>query len=401
MDEINLNKKEILNIILNAKNTDYLTHNMHPYPAKFIPQIPNTMIKLFTNPGDIILDPYCGSGTSLVEAKILGRNAIGIDLHPIAVLMSRVKTTKIDERELNKIPALLSHIEKRIDKFYNLYLKRTNLSKFIKKLMKSENEISFEIPKFPNIDHWFQKHVQYELTIIRDSIIKSEVSNELKDFLLLAFSSIIVPVSNQESETRYAAKNKTIEFKRSFKLFKEKLEHMIDRLKQFNKIASDCDVRVIQEDARFLDFIKENSIDFIITSPPYPNTYDYYLYHKFRIYWLGYDLEKVRNNEIGSRNKHSSKKEGIDSYINDMIRCFKHFHRVLKPNKYFVIVVGDSIIDGELCKGDEIIKIIAEKTGFKFLDKIDYNLGFASKSFNPTFRNKKKEEYIIFLKNVK
>jgi site-specific DNA-methyltransferase (cytosine-N4-specific) len=401
MTKINLNKKEILDAILNAKNTVYLNHNMHPYPAKFIPQIPNTMIKLFTKPGDTVLDPYCGSGTSLVEARILGRHAIGIDLHPIAVLMSKVKTTKINEKELDRIPKLLSNIEKRIDEFYNFYLRKTTLYSFVKKQINYMGKFSFEIPEIPNIDHWFQKHVQYELAIIKNSINKSHLDSELKNFLLLVFSSIVVHVSNQDSETRYVAKNKKIEFKHTFKLFKEKLEHSLVRLKQFNEVASNCKINVIQKDARFLDFLKENSVDFIITSPPYPNTYDYYLYHKFRIFWLGYNFGEVRDNEIGSRNRHSSKKEGIDSYINDMIKCFENFHRILKPNKYFVIVVGDSIINGKLCKGDEIIKEIAQKSGFKFIDKVGYNLSLASKSFNPAFRNKNKEEHIIFLRNEK
>ena len=71
-------------------STTYLTHNFHTYPAKFIPQIPKSTIKALTREGDIILDPFCGCGTTLVEANLLNRRAIGVDLTPIATLVSNL-----------------------------------------------------------------------------------------------------------------------------------------------------------------------------------------------------------------------------------------------------------------------------------------------------------------------
>jgi site-specific DNA-methyltransferase (cytosine-N4-specific) len=79
--------------------TQYLTHTFHPYPARFIPQIPLTFIKLFTNEGETVLDPMCGCGTTIVEAFLNNRNSVGNDLNPLAVLITKVKTTLIDENE--------------------------------------------------------------------------------------------------------------------------------------------------------------------------------------------------------------------------------------------------------------------------------------------------------------
>src|SRR2546426_2577709 len=84
-------------------NTAYLTHNLHPYPAKFIPQIPNALIQELSSVGETIADIFCGSGTTLLEALQLKRNAIGIDANPLAVLISRAKTTPLNDDQIATI----------------------------------------------------------------------------------------------------------------------------------------------------------------------------------------------------------------------------------------------------------------------------------------------------------
>ena len=83
-----------------AAKTAYLTHNLHPYPAKFIPQIPNALIQELSSSGETVADIFCGSGTTLLEALYLQRRAIGIDASPLAVLISRAKTTPLSGRRL-------------------------------------------------------------------------------------------------------------------------------------------------------------------------------------------------------------------------------------------------------------------------------------------------------------
>ena len=83
--------------------TSRYTHNFHPYAAKFIPQIPAYFVENYSAAGDIVLDPFCGSGTTLVEARINGRNTIGYDINPLSVLMTRVKATPLSKNESDKV----------------------------------------------------------------------------------------------------------------------------------------------------------------------------------------------------------------------------------------------------------------------------------------------------------
>lgn len=365
-------------------STTYLTHNFHTYPAKFIPQIPKSAIQALTSEGDVILDPFCGCGTTLVEAKLLNRNSIGVDLNPIATLVSTAKTSTLNQEQIKRTPELLSEIKKSIGCYYD----------------NTKMNIEYNIPDFNNRDHWFQQNVLNELGIIKSHIdlIKD---NKLKTFLYTAFSSIIVNVSNQESDTRFAAINKEIKPFKAFFEFSRKLEDMNTRITDFSKKASDSFVKVYTADTQNMAFLSDNSVDHIVTSPPYANTYDYYLYHKFRMYWLGYDVKKVQDTEIGSRNRHSSKKEDISTFQDCLSKSLKEMSRVLKNNKYAVIVIGDSVIRGKLIRINALMKDIASKNNFKFIKEISYNLKENSRMFNPKFTNGDKLEYIMFFQNEK
>ena len=167
-----LDKSEVLDFILNAKNTTYLTHNFHPFPGKFIPQIPNYFIRKLSKKGETIFDPFCGCGTTLVEAKLTGRDSLGVDINPLGVFVSKVKTTKIPDHELEKTPSLLKTIEKRVDMFVSKFLGNETLLAFMEG--PHFEDFSYTLPQFPNRDHWFQQHVLHELSIIKTSIINAK-----------------------------------------------------------------------------------------------------------------------------------------------------------------------------------------------------------------------------------
>ena len=357
----------------------YSTHSFHPYSAKYIPKIPQTSIKTFSKPLDLVLDPFCGSGTTLVEAKLLGRKSIGVDLNPIAVLISKAKTTKILAEKFNSLTKIFNEIEKQIDIYYS----KGKLTK-----------ITYKIPSFYNRDHWFPVHVQHELAIIK-YYIESQKSEDFQRFLKTGFSAIINQVSNQESETRYAAIEKQINPKDTFNYFKDKISKMKEILIEFNDEASEENTEAIEADSRKLKFIKDNSVDLIVTSPPYMNTYDYYLYHKMRMFWLGRNFKSIEQNEIGSRHRYSSKRMNPSLFYNNLTEVFQECYKKLKLNKYAIIVIGDSKVQQKFINMDLEIQSIFEKLGFSLQKKFSYNLDSISRTFNPQFATKGKKEHIL------
>lgn len=366
----------------NGEDTSYLTHSLHPYPAKFPPQLPKIILENYANKGQTVLDPFCGSGTTLVEARIFGANAIGIDVNGLAVLLSQVKATPLTEQQFLIIQDFISIIENEISKW------------------KSEKRPEIKIKKFEGQEHWFQNNVSEEITFLLNEISK-QTDNDIQNFLKIVLSSIIVRVSNQDSDTRFAAIEKNVINGYTLEAFCKKTKEYNSRMAEFSKLVHySTELQVYNADSRNLDFIKDNSIDIIITSPPYANTYDYYLYHKFRKRWLDLDVKFAQYNEIGSRREYSSLKEKKEKWNEDLIKCFAEMQRVLKPNHLAFIVIGDSVIKKELIKIEKEISNFAPKIGFKVNEILSSDLSKHSRIFNPSYAQKGKKEHLIILEKI-
>jgi len=181
-------------------------------------------------------------------------------------------------------------------------------------------------------------------------------------------------------------------------LFLERGRDYLSRMRDFVTLArADAVVCVHNADARQLSFLPDASFDLIITSPPYANTYDYYLYHKFRKRWLDIDVQFAQYNEIGSRREFSSLKKDPEKWIDDLRQCFLEMRRVLKPRRPGFIVIGDSVIQKKRLKMDEIIADFAPRCGFQVCDVLSSDLAGHSKLFNPAFTQRGKKEHLILL----
>ncbi len=238
---------------------------------------------------------------------------------------------------------------------------------------------------------------------MKDRIDNIQSAN-LKTFLLCIFSSIIVLVSNQESNTRYAAIDKKYQTGDVIRTFTRKLKSELKNIKELSEkkcLFSNVPIIINKNTADItVDDIPNNSIDIIITSPPYANSYDYYLYHKWRMIWLGYDYKAVQNAEIGSRHEHSSKHMPLSVFEDKMEAAMKQLSRVLKPNKLAFFFVGDSIISGELINMSECFDRIAQKSGFSVVSETEYSLCKVSKSFLEKKSTKRYQESKIASKKM-
>ncbi|HHT9154476.1 MAG TPA: DNA methyltransferase [Candidatus Tripitaka sp. YC43] len=154
-----------------------LTHGLHKYPAKFFPELPRWLIKRYSRENDLVLDPFSGSGTTNVEALLLRRNSVGIDVDPFSRFLSKVKTTPLNETDLK-------------------YFQKCLLSSVIN--YQSSKVLESDIPSFPYRDNWFNKEIVLELAYLKKSIESLPANAKIKDFFKICLSSIIRSVSNAD-----------------------------------------------------------------------------------------------------------------------------------------------------------------------------------------------------------
>lgn len=349
-----------------CKDKNEHVHGLHPYPAKFIPHIPRALIRSLATEGDIVLDPMCGSGTALVEATVQGYDAIGVDLNPVATLVSRAKTTPLDEDERRELRDLALSLDRAA-------------SQLIDTCVSDLPVADDDLPVFTNRDKWFERHVVVELAYAK-AAIQQLASAQARDLAFSALSSIIVAVSNQESETRWCAKPGATPWGTTLRKLAARVIDNLTRLAEYTRLSTGS-AQVHTADARQLP-LDDGSVGLVVTSPPYANSHDYYLYNKLRMFWLGYNVSEVQRQEIGSRNRHSDYKEGIETYTEAMTLVLSECRRVLRPGGTAAVVVADSIIRGEFFDMSAIYTELAHHAGLK----LDAAHRFGHRQFNASFQ---------------
>lgn len=357
-----------------GEKTKSHTHGIHTYPAMFIPQVARRLLEKYSKEGDTICDIFCGSGSALVESRLVGRNAYGIDLNPLAIFLAKAKTTPINPQKLTKeYIALLDRTEKNKDK-------------------------EIQRPNFKNIDFWFKDNVIIKLAKLKKAI--HEVRDEtIQNFFMVAFSETV----------RYSSNTKTSEFKlvriKSDKLekhnpdvigiFRKHAEKNILGMTEFYKDAKkDSWTKIVYGDSSKNNGIKPDSIDCIVTSPPYGDsrtTVAYGQFSRLSSQWIDIfddpnDASGVDNNLLGGKATKNLFHTLSSNYLEDSLKkiahqdetrakdvlsfniglneCLKQAHKILKPKKYFCLVVGNRLVKQVRIPTDFIIAELAEKMGF-------------------------------------
>jgi len=365
---------------------------MHPYPAKFIPQIPNLLIQELSSVGQTVLDPFCGSGTALLEAMLLRRNAIGIDASPLACLISRAKTAILSEHELRELEGLVQ---------WGKELERSirNGSETLFKEQEIPSVAQEAVPYFEGIDFWFKPYVKRELALIKAAanLLSSPKS---RDVALTVFSAIVVPVSNQDSDTRYVRTAKNIGPGETAKRFCDALSQQIPHLRELSKLVDDeQNVKVINENTLMQPNMPE--VNLVVTSPPYPNAYSYHLYHRTRMLWLDMDQKTFKRDEIGSHRKYSKNsryRATVQTFRAELSIVLEWLHSIVAPGGFVCFVIGDSKLRGKIVSNDALLIDVATNLGFHLEASIIRTLQSSRKSFNLAHARIKDEHIVVLRK---
>lgn len=355
-------------------DTQQHLHALHPYPARFIPQIPQKAIQSYSSPGDIVLDPFCGCGTTLLESILAMRRAIGIDSNPVAVLIAQAKTLKYSSQDLSRLEKFVFNFERAI--------KSIELHKIVP-------------PVYENIEYWFAPKALEELGIIK-AIIEN-LPQKSRTLALAVFSSIIVRVSNQDSDTRYARIPKLYKSGDAFKWFKSKLLDALSRLRNIYSLPR-AESKVFCQDSKNLSMIQDNTVDLIVTSPPYINAYDYHKYHRHRIHWIDGNPYSARDSEIGKHDTFTRPNATPEKYFIDMRICFNEWSRILKTHGRVLIVIGDGIVNKKpvMVAGEFIV--ILSRLKIKLINHWIRHLKKEKKSFNQSARID--EEHVLLFEKI-
>lgn len=371
-------------------DTQYLTHNIHRYSSKFIPQIAGKVIELLTEPKDLILDSYMGSGTTLLEAMLRDRNSIGVDLNPLAVLISKVKTTTVSFEDIEEIYSKLIP-------FVDYLATGGQLSLMSKSF--DELNINDQIEKNDwRINNawyckWYQSDVLMQLVQIY-SCIEIIENEKAKNIALVAFSDILRKSSNANSKYPNVMYDKSAKKKHlPAKPFLDALNHVIEAVIALSRRMENRSytTNIMLHNNLNLP-IDSESVDAIISHPPYISAVPYAEYGSLSLTWLGFDCKELDSELTGGR-RHST--QVVSRFSKDYRKYFIESYRVLKPDKYMFLMVGNPTARGEIIDLKELSKEYAKDAGFM-------HIGTAIRHGQNRRGNKMGDEYLLFFqKNLK
>jgi DNA modification methylase len=302
-------------------------HRLHPYMGKFIPQLVEIFLRKFRP--RLVYDPFCGSGTTMVEANALGIDSIGTDISVFNVLLSKVKTDKYDiellDREIHEI------------------LRR--LSKYKREFSNDEKVNRLFTTKNKYLNEWYADQARKELLcylrLIQDytyqDLLKIILSRSARSARLVTHYDLDFPKKPQR-EPYYCHKHGRIctPVQEAHKFLSRYTVDTFRRIKEFDHIRTDASVKVIHGDSREVDLPK--GIDMVFTSPPYIGLIDYHDQHKYAYELLG--LENNEEKEIGSAKKGTSD-EAKKEYIEGINQVLLHTRDFMTKKGIMVIVVND------------------------------------------------------------
>lgn len=343
LDDLNLNWRE--KDLPERERTKHV-HRLHPYLGKFIPQLVEIFLRKYKP--TLVYDPFAGSGTTLVEANVLGIDSIGTDISAFNVLLSKVKTADYDIPLFEKE---VYDILKRLDTYKIKFSKNEKVNK----LFSTKNEY---------IQNWFAPNTQKELLcylrLIKDytyqDLLKVVLSRSARSARLVTHYDLDFPKEPQTKPYQCYKHQRTCQpVEEAYKFLSRYTIDTLVRIKEFSKVKTKAKVIVNHADSREVELPR--GIDMVFTSPPYIGLIDYHEQHKYAYELLG--LKNNETREIGPA-KNGQSQQAKQNYIKGINDVLLHTRDYMAPKGLALIVVNDK---HSLYKADD--------AGFKEIGRVE------------------------------
>ncbi len=326
-------------------------HGFHSYPARMHPETAQRLIAQLSAPGQTVLDPFCGSGTVLVEARRLGRHGLGYDVNPLSRELCWLKTLGPDDEWLSALSAEAARVAAHADE--------------------RRKQKAGATQRYGDVDReQFAAHVLLELDGLRDGIRASD-NPELKRALFLVLSALLTKVSQKSGDSGARATEKRVAPGFPSRFFVKKTAELCRQLAEYRQSspagapAAACTLG----DARKLPGLAARSVTLVVSSPPYPGVYDYLTHHDDRLRWLGLPTRDFEELEIGSRRELSSESFGpaLARWERDLGATLAALARGLSADGRIVLLIADSTLAGKPLYAERVVDKAAPTAGLTLL----------------------------------
>jgi len=354
---------QILKRALNCQNekakrvVTSFTHEFHTYPARMHPATARYIFEsLATDDVRVILDPFCGSGTVLVEGIAAGKRVLGFDANPLAIQIARTKIMRDVANSSRTRKAFLDRVEEIVG-LTIMAGKEARRAGYIAKAHYSPSGANRD-RRDQELKHWFSPHVRRELECMLALIEEMDKDRKLKLPLRMVLSSILYKVSKRSSDTDKKQKQKQIGRGFPARIFRDRAKQLVRGLSDLNDAVDKdeslgaplvyrADARCLSQE-KSLEKLGDAKVDMVITSPPYPGTYDYAHHHDLRMSFFGIANKKFITEEMGARRSFAVDEEQLWSksfkqWQRDSRKIFSELAKVLRSGGYMVMVMGDSM----------------------------------------------------------
>lgn len=348
---------------------DRLTHGFHSYPARMHWAIAERALQAFAPDDGRVLDPFCGSGTTVIEARARGLSAAGMDLNPLALRLSALKTSKRGPNSQRELLSIARQVA-----------------------AASEERVRARVPaqaKLPRGEiQWYAPHVLKEMAGLLEEI--GQVENERhREALTLVFSANVIKLSKQRGDTSEGGAEKRLRKGLVTEFFLRKVHELCERFEAYRRVATGPAVKLMECDARELSSRVRKPVDLILSSPPYGGTYDYVAHHQRRFAWLGIRPQALERGEIGAR-RHGGDAARFDE---DLLQVLRGMGRVLAPRGQIVLLMGDGHMGARRLPADKQFGELAPRAGLKLV-------AGASQSRQDFAGKKPRREHLLLLRKA-